>query len=298
MTTYADKTPENKSNAVKADAQGQNNDKASLQFADFRPASIAQTKLHDAMNNSPKVKQLKAYQAMADNYTMGVVQRKGNTAAVQQNEPLPASTATIQRMHWRKDGEDLIPLDPGYKKAPDTSVSFPDYAAMEEGDVWDDTNGNIYDANTGKLKQNIHRKHKDQHVLPEAFHDDLADIENTGHAKFESKGNIKSYNLKIQKLKTAIDEWIYGTDPASPPRPWADSVEKHEGGYIAAANHALKKLDILSKISMIPDSSPKAPVGMGGKAALAHGLASEVLFDNIRHITEKWLVKCSKSYSV
>lgn len=68
MNTHADKKSENKSQAVANVLQKQQNDGSStFQFEDNRPEAIAQRKLQEAINNSPSVQQLKAYQEMADN---------------------------------------------------------------------------------------------------------------------------------------------------------------------------------------------------------------------------------------
>lgn len=86
MNTHADKAQENKSQAVANSLPKlQNNSESTFQFFDNRPTAIAQLKLQDAINNSQRVQQLKAFQetannspkvkqaaqlqAMADNYT-------------------------------------------------------------------------------------------------------------------------------------------------------------------------------------------------------------------------------------
>jgi hypothetical protein len=62
MNTHADKTQENKSQAVSAvDSQMQSSGVATFQFADNRPEAIAQRKLQEMANNSPQVSQLKAF---------------------------------------------------------------------------------------------------------------------------------------------------------------------------------------------------------------------------------------------
>lgn len=67
MNTHADKTQENKSQAVAKNLPKlQSNDESAFQFLDNRTEAIVQRKLQEAINNSPRVKQLKAYQEMAD----------------------------------------------------------------------------------------------------------------------------------------------------------------------------------------------------------------------------------------
>lgn len=95
MKTFADKTSENKSQAVaKGLPKLQSSSESTFQFVDNRPEAIAQRKLHEAIknsprvhqlkvypemaNNSPHVNQLRTYQTVADNFTYQTVQRKEN----------------------------------------------------------------------------------------------------------------------------------------------------------------------------------------------------------------------------
>lgn len=76
MNTHADKTQENKSQAVaNAVTQKSSIGEYTFQFVDNRPEAIAQRKLQETVNNSPKVKQLKALQEMANNSSRHI-QRK------------------------------------------------------------------------------------------------------------------------------------------------------------------------------------------------------------------------------
>lgn len=93
MNTYADKTLENKSQAVANNSPKlQSNDASAFQFADIRPEDIAQRKLQEAINNSPRVQQLKAYQEMANNFTTQTVQRK----EILEEETLQGKFSTTQ----------------------------------------------------------------------------------------------------------------------------------------------------------------------------------------------------------
>lgn len=68
MNTHADKTKENISQSVpNAASHKQSNGDYTFQFVDNRPEAIVQRKLQEAINSSPKVKQLKAHQEMANN---------------------------------------------------------------------------------------------------------------------------------------------------------------------------------------------------------------------------------------
>ena len=67
MNTHADKTQENKSQAVSTmDSQMQSGGESTFQFVDNRPEAIAQRKLQEMANNSPQVSQLRAFQDMAN----------------------------------------------------------------------------------------------------------------------------------------------------------------------------------------------------------------------------------------
>ena len=76
MNTHADKAHENKDQAV---ANGlfkqQSNNESAFQLVDNRTEAIAQRKLQEAIDNSPRVQQLKSYQEMA-NSASNVIQRR------------------------------------------------------------------------------------------------------------------------------------------------------------------------------------------------------------------------------
>ncbi|AEV31740.1 hypothetical protein Oweho_0727 [Owenweeksia hongkongensis DSM 17368] len=76
MNTHTDKTQENKSQSVSAASpQMQSGDESTFHFVDNRPEAIAQRKLKEMANNSPKVKQLKAFQDITNNDTLQRRQR-------------------------------------------------------------------------------------------------------------------------------------------------------------------------------------------------------------------------------
>tara|TARA_B100000768_G_C11273877_1_gene374827 strand:- start:934 stop:2007 length:1074 start_codon:yes stop_codon:yes gene_type:complete len=82
MNTHADKTNENKSQAVSAvDSQIQSRGESTFQFVDNRPEAIAQRKLQEIANSSQQVSQLRAFQDMTD-----------NKQAVQKKEKVPRRT--------------------------------------------------------------------------------------------------------------------------------------------------------------------------------------------------------------
>nr|WP_222845878.1 DUF4157 domain-containing protein [Flavilitoribacter nigricans] len=68
MNTHADKTQENKNQAVSAAvSQMQSGNDSTFQFEDNRPEAVAQRKLQEMANNSPRAMQLQAVQNMAIN---------------------------------------------------------------------------------------------------------------------------------------------------------------------------------------------------------------------------------------
>ena len=68
MNTHEDKMQENKSQAVANSLpQLQSNGESTFQYVVNRPEAIAQRKLKESINNSPRVQQLKSYQEMANN---------------------------------------------------------------------------------------------------------------------------------------------------------------------------------------------------------------------------------------
>jgi hypothetical protein len=67
MNTHADKTPEHKSQAhANRLSKRQGNGESTVPFVDNRPAALAQQKLQEAINTSPRVQQLRAFQEMAN----------------------------------------------------------------------------------------------------------------------------------------------------------------------------------------------------------------------------------------
>ncbi|GEM_PF-5798499 len=77
MNVHADKTPENKSQAVANSlSKRQSNGKCTFEFVDNRPEAIAQRKVQEIANNSPRAMQLRTFQGMVNNH------------AIQQSQPI------------------------------------------------------------------------------------------------------------------------------------------------------------------------------------------------------------------
>ena len=67
MPTHADKAQENKTRSVaNAFAQKQSGAVSPFEWVDMRPKALAQRELQEMSNNSRKVRQLSAWQEMAD----------------------------------------------------------------------------------------------------------------------------------------------------------------------------------------------------------------------------------------
>lgn len=93
MSTYADKTQEDKSQAVSAEtSQLQSGGESTFQFVDNRPEAIAQRKLQEMANNSPQAMQLRAFQKMANNSPQAKqaaqLQVMANNHSAQQKQPI------------------------------------------------------------------------------------------------------------------------------------------------------------------------------------------------------------------
>ena len=86
MNTYADKTQKEKSQSVaNSVSQKKNNSESAFSFVDNRPESIAQRKLQEVANNSPRVSQLRAVQGIANNHSvnkMYTVQKKEDKSSI------------------------------------------------------------------------------------------------------------------------------------------------------------------------------------------------------------------------
>lgn len=68
MISHADKTQENRAqSAANVVSQKMSSGESTFQFIDNRPEAVAQRKLQEMANNSPRVKQLRAFQEMEGN---------------------------------------------------------------------------------------------------------------------------------------------------------------------------------------------------------------------------------------
>ena len=77
MNTNSNKLRDNKSHSMaNAGSQKQNRGKSAIQIIDNRSEAIVQNKLEEIANNSQQAKQLKVYQAIANNNDPHIVQQK------------------------------------------------------------------------------------------------------------------------------------------------------------------------------------------------------------------------------
>jgi hypothetical protein len=88
MNTHANKTQENKSQAVSAvDSQMQSGGESTFQFVNNRPESIQMQQLQELANNSAQISSIAQLQAMADNFTIQEppIQRQENKTGLPDN---------------------------------------------------------------------------------------------------------------------------------------------------------------------------------------------------------------------
>lgn len=112
MSTHADKTQENKSQAVSAvDSRIHNSSESTFQFVDNRPEGVAQRTLQELANNSPQAKQAAQLQAMTDNYStqqQQTIQKKENNTSLPDNlktgiENLSGYSMDDVKVHYNSD---------------------------------------------------------------------------------------------------------------------------------------------------------------------------------------------------
>lgn len=105
MKLHADNIPGHKTRAVANSHQG--NAQRVSQFTDKRPEAITQQKLQEMANNSPQVKQLHAYQFMANNFTA----RETNNEAMPIQRVIAAAPVAVDQAGMLATGSG--PMDMG-----------------------------------------------------------------------------------------------------------------------------------------------------------------------------------------
>ncbi|MGY0035727.1 eCIS core domain-containing protein [Pedobacter sp. NJ-S-72] len=109
MSTQADVIKKDKpQTAANSFSKQQSNNVPTSQFVDDRPEAIAQRKLQEDIDKSPRVKQLKADQALADNFTSQTTQRKENNTGLPDNlksgvENLSGYSMDDVKVHYNSD---------------------------------------------------------------------------------------------------------------------------------------------------------------------------------------------------
>ncbi|MEM8998811.1 MAG: DUF4157 domain-containing protein [Bacteroidota bacterium] len=112
MNTYAEKTQENKRQAVShGESKVQRSSESTFQFIDNRPEAVAQRKLQEMANNSPQAKQAAQFQVMADNHSAqqhNPIQKKKNNTGLPDNlktgiENLSGYSMDNVKVHYNSD---------------------------------------------------------------------------------------------------------------------------------------------------------------------------------------------------
>jgi hypothetical protein len=111
MNTHADKTQENKSQSVaNAVTQRQQDNASTFQFVDNRPEAVAQRKLQEMANNSPKTKQVAQLQAMVDNrhaQQHPIQKKENNTGLLDNLKTGMVNLSGVTQLNGDEDGESL-----------------------------------------------------------------------------------------------------------------------------------------------------------------------------------------------
>jgi hypothetical protein len=207
------------------------------------------------------------------------MQRAANNApqvrALMQMRALLAPAApmggTIQRMRWFKRGSNLEPVDPRFPGPPPLpgTMDVPGLHEWNEGDVWDDTNGNIYDGRTGFLITNRRLPVGNDALLPEDIRRDVDALNQPNDLSTKRKQD--RYRLGLNKISGRIRVWLDGVDPADP----------RVRDYKVAADRARARIDAMQEFSMYGADAALLPTTGGARAALAHGLAAERLYGDV-----------------
>jgi len=182
---------------------------------------------------------------------------------------LNASTAApIQRMRWRKRGNDILPEDPSYRGEPNVNEGRHIPTLWSDHDVWDDANGNVYDGTTGLLRYNHRIGVGNDAMLREDFQARLAQLND--HPNLSTKKAADSYRVKLNALQGELQDWRLTMDP----------VDRYENGTDEAINRALKRIEALRANTLYPEA-PLIPKTPGERASLALGGASSRLYDTV-----------------
>lgn len=185
--------------------------------------------------------------------------------------PAPAAPppAPVQRMRWRKRGDDIIPEDPDYRGAPNDrdGIYIPHHNLWNDGDIWDDQTGNVYHGATGLLRFNDRAAIGDDELVPEKLRGDIAAL--NSDPDLSTKRKLESYRLKLNQLTGAIRAWMASIE---------DPVERYEGGYEEAGNRALARLDALRQNTLYP----QAVIDPKQAASITLAEASERLYTDVQ----------------
>jgi hypothetical protein len=147
MNTHADKSSENKSQAVAGSlSKPKGSSEAVFKFVDNRPQAVTQRKLQEAISNSPRVQQLKAAQPLTDHRTSLVAQLK-------ESPPAEAQQAGIESVQKKENNTGL----PGPLKTGIENLS---------GQSLDDVKVHYNSAAPARLQAHAYAQGTDIHIAP------------------------------------------------------------------------------------------------------------------------------------
>jgi hypothetical protein len=181
-------------------------------------------------------------------------------------------------MRWQKRGEDIVPLDTTYKGPPNDDMPIPNFSSWQDGDIWDDETGNVYDGSSGFLKFNYMREIGDDRLLDHQLSQEIGQLSNPDPSTFSSKKKMDSYRVKLNHLHGKIEQWRNGIK---------DPIERYEMGYDRVAERMHARVEVLKTFTLYPDA-PLTPVTRGARAVMAQGYAAEQLY---RDVTSARLTK-------
>ncbi len=164
MNTHADKTLENKSQTVANRLPKlQSKSESTFQFVDNRQEAIAQRKLQEAISNSPRVQQLKAYQERANNSPqvsqLRTIQDRAN------NSPQFSKAAQLQAMADNHSAQQQQPIQ---KKENNTGLQDNLKTGMENlsGMSFDDVKVHRNSDKPAQLQAHAYAQGTDIHLGP------------------------------------------------------------------------------------------------------------------------------------
>lgn len=217
MNTHADKTQENKSQAIgNSLPKLQGDSESTFQLVDNRPESIAQRKLQEGINNSPRVQQLQASQEIANNTPQAKqaaqLQTIADNSASQNSQPIRREN-TPEESERAKPRWDKIKSEvekSGEFNSSETRANVMAYL-KEHPEMADKVNsaGGAWLANQMNLKNPEDR----QSIGPTEAYMGKKDDNNSAHAKhlnkFAEGGHAFIVHWAHRKVLNMDDDWNF-----------------------------------------------------------------------------------------